>query len=200
MDKPDGSRAGDRPPRTDVRDRMVRGAVRLLATKGIEGTSFGEVLKATDSPRGSIYHHFPGGKPELLHAALDLASETGLTAMEATRGQPSDVVVERFLALWRLLLDRSQLTAGCAVMAVTVASTDDDLLVHAGAIFRTWTERLTELFTAGGMAVDSARQLAVIVIAATEGAVVLCRAERSAKPFDDVETVLLSMAKRTGQG
>ena len=75
--------------------------MRLLATKGVEGTSFAEVLEATDSPRGSVYHHFPGGKPELLHAALDLASERGLAAMEATRGQPLAVVIERFLALWR---------------------------------------------------------------------------------------------------
>ena len=68
---------------------MVEGAVRLLATKGVEGTSFAEVLDATGSPRGSVYHHFPGGKPELLHAALDLASERGFAAMEATRGQPA---------------------------------------------------------------------------------------------------------------
>ena len=73
-------------PTGAVRSRMVEGAARLLATKGVEGTSFAGVLAATDSPRGSVYHHFPGGKPELLHAALGLASERGLAAMEATRG------------------------------------------------------------------------------------------------------------------
>src|ERR1700678_3616191 len=116
----EGSRSseGGRPPRGAVRARMVEGALRLLATRGVEGTSFAEVLEATDSPRGSVYHHFPGGKPELLHAALDLASERGLAAMEATRGQPSEVVIERFLALWRGLLDWSHLTAGCALAAV----------------------------------------------------------------------------------
>ena len=41
-----------------------------------------------------------------------------------------------------------RLTAGCAVVAVTVAAADDDLRDHAGTIFRTWTERLTELCTA----------------------------------------------------
>ena len=82
----DRSGGGGRAPRGAVRARMVEGAVRLLATRGVEGTSFAEVLEATDSPRGSVYHHFPGGKPELLHAALDLASERGLAAMEATRG------------------------------------------------------------------------------------------------------------------
>jgi TetR/AcrR family transcriptional repressor of lmrAB and yxaGH operons len=193
------SGGGGKPPRGAVRARMVDGAVRLLATRGVEGTSFAEVLEATGSPRGSVYHHFPGGKPELLHAALDLASERGLAAMEATRGQPSEVVVERFLALWRGLLDWSHLSAGCAVVAVTVASTDDALLDHAGTIFRTWTELLTELCAAGGMDIDSARQLAVTVIAATEGAVAMCRAERSKKPFEDVETVLLSLARSFGR-
>jgi AcrR family transcriptional regulator len=177
---------------------MVAGAVRLLATKGVEGTSFAEVLQTTDSPRGSVYHHFPGGKPELLHAALDLASDRGLEAMEATRGQPSAVVIERFLSLWRALLEYSQLTAGCAVVAVTVAGNDDGLLAHAGTIFRTWTELLTDLCVAGGTDLNSARPLAVAVIAATEGAVALCRAERSMEPFEDVETVLLSLVNSFG--
>ncbi len=193
-DPEETSRVG-RAPRGAVRSRMVEGAVRLLATKGVEGTSFAEVLEATDSPRGSVYHHFPGGKPELLHAALDLASERGLAAMEATRGQPAAVVIERFLALWRGLLDYSRLTAGCAVIAVTVAANDDDLLDHAGTIFRTWTELLTGLCEAGGIDGRSAQSLAVTVIAATEGAVAICRAERSVEPFEDVHNVLMSLVE-----
>ena len=194
-DRSGGRGRGGGAPRGAVRTRMVEGAVRLLATRGVEGTSFAEVLGATDSPRGSVYHHFPGGKPELLHAALDLASERGLAAMEATRGRPAAVVIERFLALWRILLERSRLTAGCAVVAITVAADDDDLLDHAGTIFRIWTELLTELCAAGGMNQNSARRLAVTVIAATEGAVALCRAERSMEPFEDVEALLLSLVK-----
>src|SRR5580700_5362809 len=105
-------KGGEAGHRGGVRARMVAGAVQLLATKGVEGTSFADVLAATGSPRGSVYHHFPGGKPELLHAALDLASEHGLAALDVTRGHPPVAVVERFLALWRFLLDRSHLTAG----------------------------------------------------------------------------------------
>jgi TetR/AcrR family transcriptional regulator, lmrAB and yxaGH operons repressor len=186
-----------RTARSDVRARMVDGAVRLLATAGVEGTSFADVLASTGSPRGSIYHHFPGGKSELLHAALDRASERGLAAMEATRGEPALVVVEQFLSLWRILLERSHLTAGCAVVAVTVAAGDDDLLDHAGTIFRNWTDLLAELCTASAGGKASARRLAVTVIAAIEGAVALCRAERSMDPFEDVATVLLSLAEAT---
>jgi len=187
-----------KPAKNAVRSRMVEGAARLLATKGVEGTSFSEVLATTGSPRGSLYYHFPGGKSELLHSALDLASDRGLGAMVATRGQSPEVVVEHFLGLWRILLDRSRLTAGCAVIAVTVAANDEDLLNHAGKIFRQWTELLTELCAESGMDANKARTLAVTVIAATEGAVALCRAEQSMQPFDDVETVLLSLAKILG--
>jgi TetR/AcrR family transcriptional repressor of lmrAB and yxaGH operons len=193
--EPEGRSSLGRAPQGIVRSRMVEGAVRLLATKGVEGTSFAEVLEATDSPRGSVYHHFPGGKPELLHAALDLASQRGLAAMEATRGQPAAVVIERFLALWRSLLEHSRLTAGCAVVAVTVAANDNELIDHAGTIFRSWTDLLTGLCAAGGVDSTSAHSLAVTVIAATEGAVAICRAERSMELFEEVHNVLMSLVE-----
>jgi AcrR family transcriptional regulator len=182
-------------PRNYVRTKMVEGAVRLLARDGVEGTSFAGVLAATGAPRGSIYHHFPGGRTELLHAALDLVSARGLTAIETTRGQPPKIVVARFLDLWRELLNRSNLSAGCAVLAVTVASGDNELLDHAGTIFRTWTDLLAELFTVGGMKKPSARELAITVMAATEGAVAMSRAQRSRDPFDRTAAVLTRLAQ-----
>jgi TetR/AcrR family transcriptional regulator, lmrAB and yxaGH operons repressor len=177
----------------DVRTNMVKGAVALLATKGLEGTSFSEVLAKSGAPRGSIYHHFPGGKSELLHSALDLVSAQGLGAMEATRGRPAVEVVEKFLSLWRQLLDVAQLRAGCGVLAVTVADSPVDLVEHAGSIFREWTDQLDELLVAGGVNAITARALATTIIAATEGAVVLCRAEANREPFDLVSDTLVRL-------
>ena len=182
-------------PSENVRSNMVDGAVILLATQGVEGTSFREVLGVANAPRGSVYHHFPGGKSELLHAALDRASERALEAMEATRGQSALEVLERFLVLWRGLLDYSQLRAGCAVVSITVAGPDGDILEHAGAIFRTWTDLLAELFVVGGMAEDAAHIMATVTIAATEGAVVLSRAEQSRAPFDEVTSTLTELIR-----
>jgi TetR/AcrR family transcriptional repressor of lmrAB and yxaGH operons len=187
--------AGGPSRRGGVRDRMIDGAVRLLATRGVEGTSFAEVLDLTSTPRGSVYYHFPGGKSELVHAAMDLASERAIAGMDAAAGDPVVSVVRRFLGLWRDLLDASDLTAGCAVVAVTVATQEDELLDHAGAIFRSWTELFVGFFVADGLERVSARRLAVTVIAAAEGAVALCRAERSRKPFDDVSTSLVALSE-----
>jgi len=181
--------------RSDVRERMIDASVALLATKGVEGASFADVLAAAGAPRGSVYHHFPGGKTELLHAALERASERGLAIMEASRGQAPVAVAGHFLDLWRTLLDRSSLSAGCAVLAVTVAADDDKLLDHAGGVFRTWTDRLNDLLVAGEMAPAAADELAVMLVAASEGAVAMSRAQRSREPFDRVSETLLRLAK-----
>jgi len=57
----------------DTRQKMIERAAILLAQKGLQGASFSEVLEASGAPRGSLYHHFPGGKDELVLAAVALA-------------------------------------------------------------------------------------------------------------------------------
>jgi AcrR family transcriptional regulator len=172
---------------------MVEGAITLLASKGVEGTSFAEVLAAADAPRGSVYHHFPGGKPELLHSALERMGQRTRELMEDTRGQPARDIVARFLDLWRTLLDRSNFGAGCAIVAVTVAPFDDEVLDHAGTIFREWRNNLGSLLQAGGMDTRSASRFATLLLASTEGAVAICRAERDRRPFDVVAAALLEL-------
>ena len=81
------------------------------------------------------------------------------------------------------------------MLAITVAAGDDELLDHAGTIFRTWADLLADLFATSGMKKPAARELAVTVIAATEGAVALSRAQRSREPFDHVAATLARLAK-----
>lgn len=180
----------------DVRTRMVVGAARLLAEKGLEGTSFAEVLALTDAPRGSTYHHFPGGKRELVGAAIDLAGLHAKAAMEPVRGKPAPAVVAAFFALWRNLLMSTDLRSGCAVLAVTVDAEDDAMRAHAGMVFRDWRAHLESLLIDGGLAPAAARGLAATAIAAGEGAVVLARAEQDMTVFDLVEADLVAQAER----
>jgi TetR/AcrR family transcriptional repressor of lmrAB and yxaGH operons len=79
------------------------------------------------------------------------------------------------------------------VLAVTVATDSADLLDHAAAIFRAWRARLGDLYVVGGIAPDEAVRLAATVVAATEGAVVISRAERNMEPFELVGAQLLAM-------
>ncbi|MFF5290753.1 TetR/AcrR family transcriptional regulator [Paractinoplanes globisporus] len=179
-----------------VRERMIAGAVRLLAQQGLQATSFAEVLQLTGAPRGSIYHHFPAGKDQLVAAAVEASGRQALSLLDGLAGESPERITETFLGLWRLLLERTDNRAGCAVLAVTVATRSDDLLDRAGEVFRAWRARLTVLFAAGGL--PDPEQFATTLIAASEGAVVLARAERSIAPFDAVADYLMARVRAAG--
>ncbi|UAJ79363.1 TetR/AcrR family transcriptional regulator [Leifsonia sp. ZF2019] len=175
----------------DVRSRMVDGAIRLLATRGLAGTSFSEVLEATGAPRGSIYHHFPGGKDELIGAAVDRSAQNAVALLDQRAGEPADRVAELFLDAWRLLLTRSGFEAGCALVAVTVDADTEALRERAAEAFSVWRAHLAALLARGGLREDSARRTATLLLAAAEGGVILSRAARELEPFDTVAAALL---------
>jgi len=184
----------------DVRDRMIDGAIRLIAKQGLQATSFADVLELTGAPRGSIYYHFPAGKDQLVGAAVDRAGTRSLRVLDEQDGAGAEEITTLFLALWREVLVRSHLGAGCAVLAVTVATDSPDLLQHAGAVFRSWRGQLAQLFEHAGLPVKQAAQFGATLVAASEGAVLLSRAEQSLEPFDLVADQLLEQARRLATG
>jgi TetR/AcrR family transcriptional regulator, lmrAB and yxaGH operons repressor len=176
---------------TGVRDRMVAGAVQLLAQRGLQATSFSSVLAATGAPRGSIYHHFPGGKEELVTAAIAATEQHALTLVDRDSGASAVGIAESFLAAWRALLTHTDFDAGCALVAVTVAAETDALRQRTATAFRAWQAKVAHALHAGGLSAEDARSAAILLLAASEGAVVICRAEQDIRPFDLVALQLL---------
>jgi len=177
------------------RERMVDSAIILLAKKGYRATSFDAVLDHSKAPRGSIYHHFPGGKDELISAAIDLAGARAIAVVDSLSGKSPVEIVDGFMRMWRLVLDKSDLEAGCSVLAVTVSAETPELRAHAGEIFRAWRTRLATLFEGAGVEHSTAISFAATVVAASEGAVALSRAERSNVAFDEVARQLHTFAQ-----
>jgi AcrR family transcriptional regulator len=179
---------------------MVASAADLLARKGLQATSLSEVLERSGAPRGSMYHHFPEGKDELVGSALEVAGARAIDWLDQKAGAPAEEVAAWFLHVWREVLIRSKFEAGCAVLAVTVAADSPVLLQRAADVFRTWRRRLSELLAQGGMAEGDAARVAATLIASTEGAVALSRAEQSLEPFDLVAEQLMDQVRRLAVG
>src|SRR5580704_11164589 len=99
----------------NIKQTMIERTAVLLAKKGLQGASFSQVLEESGAPRGSLYHHFPGGKDELVLAAIDAAARYALSAIEQQAGKPAPIVAEAFIDLWRQALTRSDFSAGCAI-------------------------------------------------------------------------------------
>ena len=183
-----------------VRARMVASAVDLLARKGLQATSLAEVLERSGAPRGSMYHHFPDGKDEMVGSALDVAGARAIDLLDRKAGASADEVAAWFLHIWREVLVRSNFEAGCAVLAVTVAADSPELRGRAAEVFRAWRRRLGELLEQGGLGHGDAPRMAATLIASSEGAVALSRAEQSLEPFDLVAEQLLSEIRRLREG
>src|SRR5689334_3621827 len=167
------------PAGASARIRIVEGTAGLLARRGLQATSLNEILSAAGAARGSMYHSFPEGKEQVVSEALGLAGQRTMDWLDRWDGDRAELVTERLLHGWRLLLSRSDCTTGCAVVAVTVAADTKRLLDDAATVFRTWRARLTQLLEHGGVNPDNAAGFATLLLAASEGAVVLARAERS---------------------
>jgi AcrR family transcriptional regulator len=173
---------------------MVRVAAAQLARQGLDRTSFSTVLETSDAPRGSIYHHFPGGKSELVADAVLAAGSRGADGLRALTGAPADVVVREFMAAWRSLLDASHCEAGCAVAAVAVVQPEEAAMSEAVRhVFDEWLALLETALRAGGVPASSSGVLAASVLAAVEGALVVVRGTQRIELFDDVAAAMVEL-------
>ena len=182
-----------------VREQMVASAVALLARRGLQATSFSEVLQHSGAPRGSVYHHFPEGKDQMIGAALDAAGARAIDLLDQKAGAPAEEIAAWFLHIWREVLIRGKFEAGCAVLAVAVAADSPELLDHTAHVFRTWRRKLAELLEQGGLQEGDAAKFAAALVASSEGAVVLARAEQSMEPFELVAEQLLAQVRELSE-
>ena len=167
------------------RERMVESAAALIGAKGVGSTSFSDVLERSGAPRGSIYHHFPGGKEQLAGDAVRWRFEQVLALQLSCPGRTPVEVLDWFVEMWRQVVVASGGLAGCVVAGVTVDSTGDaPLLGVARETFRRWIDALAGQLEAAGMAAKPARRMATTALAAMEGALILCRAEGSSAPLE----------------
>src|SRR6476620_1026867 len=59
----------------DTKQLIIDIATKLFQQKGYLGVGLNEILKECNISKGSLYHHFPNGKEELLIACLGSLNE-----------------------------------------------------------------------------------------------------------------------------
>jgi AcrR family transcriptional regulator len=165
--------------RIPTRDRILFATAELFRRQGYNGTGLKQVVAAADAPFGSLYHHFPGGKAELGDEVIRKAGaffQALVVAVYDEEASPEDAVRAVFSGAAETL-EATDYEDACpiATVALEVASTDDRLRRATADVFEQWTAALTERL--------GDRDQALAVIAALEGAFILCRASRSTEPM-----------------
>jgi AcrR family transcriptional regulator len=177
----------------DVRLQIVAGAADLIRRRGLAATSIRGLAEHAAAPLGSTYHYFPGGKQQLAAEAVRFAGDQVASTLRiALEAGPVDGL-RAFLALWRKILTQTDFRAGCPVLVVAVEEPAGDESAPreaAAEVFRVWEELLADALRQHGAEARDAEELATLVVAAVEGAVAMCRAQRDPGPLDRVATRL----------
>ncbi len=166
---------------------MIGSMQRMLQTKGYAASGLIELVADSHTPKGSIYHHFPGGKEELAAAAIRAsgaeAAAATASALASTRSPAAGV---------RLILDwlSNQLTTsnyryGCPIATTTleIASQSDVVQEACAEAYTAWHKAIADRLIADGRKRRPAEDAATLVLAAIEGALILSRAQRSVRPM-----------------
>jgi AcrR family transcriptional regulator len=185
------------PTSSESRRRMIRSAAVLFRRKGVDGTAFSDVIAHSGAPRGSIYHHFPGGKAELAEEATRYAGEYVAAALAAALAEDDPVAtVSGFSSALGEGLSAADFEDGCPIVAAALEGRrTPGARMAAGEAIRRWEGLLAESFEQNGVAAERARSIATMIVASLEGAVVLARAQGSIEPIDRVGGELELLAR-----
>lgn len=172
---PDGPRAA-----------MIRSAISLIRRSGVAAVSFTDVLNASGAPRGSLYHHFPGGKAQLVTEATQVAGAR--ITDEFARALDAQETPDALRTLAETLargLDRGDYAVGCPI-AAAVLGNEPDAAAAAKVTFDSLRELIAGKLVRDGTTPQRARSVAVLVISALEGALIVARTERNPAALDTV--------------
>lgn len=172
---------------TSTRDRIVVAASRLLQRQGYVGTGIKQIAQEAQATLGSIYHFFPGGKEAVAVAAIKRSTEEFATLLRKALDSDDDPA-EAVMACARQLADElseSGWIDGCPVTAAALETlgTDSEIQQACADALRSWEQLVCDKLLRCGFPSQSARELAITIISALEGAEVTAQVNRSEEPL-----------------
>ncbi|MGK8491527.1 TetR/AcrR family transcriptional regulator [Nocardia asiatica] len=172
---------------TSTRERLVTAMAELMRTQGYAGTSVKQITVAARAPMGSLYHHFPEGKPQIAAAALRTSGAAYIQLLPLLL-DPHDDLREAVPAAFAAAAEQIEQTGWlnmCPVGTVAgeVADSEPVLREVAAEVITAWIEEGAGYFVRRGLPAAQARELILAVLTALEGAFVLSRTLRSTEPL-----------------
>ena len=174
----------------DTKKRIIAAGSQLFRRRGYFGTGLSEILKESGAPKGSFYFHFPKGKDQLAAACVDAAAEDVVRGLEAAAAHSKSVAefVDRLVDGYERMLLRSDYGASSLLtnISLDVAPTNEAISARLQAGYRRWHKIIADFCTHLLGSRQAGSDMAVLIISSLEGALSLCRTERSTAPLKAV--------------
>jgi AcrR family transcriptional regulator len=174
--------------RTNTRDRILDVTAEMFRRYGYTGTGLKQIVAGANAPFGSLYHHFPGGKRQLGEEVIRRSGQMYFELVAAVFDAAPDPVqgASDVFTAAAAVLRATDFADACpiATVALEVASTNELLRRATADVFESWIQGAAARVSRAGVEPERARELAIALIAALEGAFVLARAMRSTEPLE----------------
>ncbi|BDA80620.1 TetR family transcriptional regulator [Leptospira kobayashii] len=167
--------------------KMIKAMAESLETIGYSGTGMNEIVKATDSPKGSLYFHFPGGKEDLASQALTRTGEDmGEEFAELLKSakSPAQGISKIFQVLEERIL-KSNYAKGCPIATTALETASENNLVNktCSTIFTSWADKLSLYLQHNKVQAKKAKELSYSILSLWEGAVLLSKTNKTTEPL-----------------
>ena len=172
-----------------TRERIVDATAKLIYERGANATSLDEVCEAGGVSKSQLYHYFED-KDALVREVIALQTERILAAQSPRIDEIDSMDALRRWAKTVEGLHRATGGGGCPLgsLANELAHRSDAARILLQEGFIAWTDRLARGFeqmkSRGDLEADvSPHELAVAVVAAVEGGLLLAKTARSPAPL-----------------
>ena len=187
-----------------TRTRLIHAMADALQRKGLHGVGLSEILEMTGAPKGSLYHHFPGGKTDLAVAAIDSIGEQIDQHFSKLFSQQTDPLsaLQKWFHGALQVLENSHFERGCPLATVALESSPDDTEIRA-ALQRTFTtirHVLSKHLHTSGFATEQTDNLAALFVSLYEGGLLQARVAGSTEPLRKAINALFDLTQQLKNG
>lgn len=181
--------------REEILDRLLQ----TFRRYGYESASLALISEATGLGKASLYHHFPGGKRDMLIAVLEYVEqwfqEKVLTPLTAS-GDPARRVTAMFDFLQAYYENGRE---ACLFGVLALEDSREFYQLRLTRLFTAWIDALADPLRALGWSPTQAKRLATRAVARIQGALVVARGLGDLTPFAAEMTALRAeLASRPG--
>jgi TetR/AcrR family transcriptional repressor of nem operon len=174
-----------------TRARILEAAVDMLVAGGAENLNLDEVLRATRTSKGQLFHYFPGGKEEVRRVATQRQLER-LIAASTPAALDTWAAWERWIENLVRLHEQQAQDDLCEVAALAARAVDADPVTRAdiGRAYEQWMgllrAGLQKMRSDGLLRADvPVGEVASAVLAAVQGGAVIDKATGSSRHLAD---------------
>src|SRR5258708_35995572 len=137
-----------------------------MEDQGYHATGLNQILHQRDAPKGSLYHHFPGGKETIAAEALEAAGQTITNELDAliASGVDFGTALSLFTTFFCERLQTSDFQKGLPLPTVNleVASTSVPIQHVSRTTFRAGQTLIAQLLMASGWSQPRAAPLELL--------------------------------------